>query len=311
MVIYMQFYGSYPVLFKNKKMKNSILILYILFFGCLSANAQTYTGKQKDIDKILKNVAQFSEFVMTGDHEGIANCYTSDGKIFPNNRDIMEGTQTLSEYWKPHEGYSVTYHKVTPSEIRIIKKTAYDYGYYEGETQKPDGSKIQWQGKYVIVWKKVKNDWKIYLDIWNSIEKPQKEKSFEGEAAEVNQVIIDLFDGMRAGDSAKVHRCFMDDVKMLSTFVKKDGEKMVKDGDLKSFLNAIGTPHDEVWNEKIRNTKILIDGHFAQAWTEYGFFVGEKFSHCGVDAFLMIKEEGSWKIIHLADTRRRKGCDWE
>lgn len=150
-------------------MKNSTFLLLFLFFGCLSANAQTYTGKQKDIDKILKNVAQFSEFVMAGDHESIANCYTSDGKIFPNKKDIMEGTQALSDYWKPHEGYSISYHKVTPSEIHIVKKTAYDYGYYEGETLGPDGKKTQWKGKYVIVWKKVKKDWKIYLDIWNSL----------------------------------------------------------------------------------------------------------------------------------------------
>jgi len=54
-------------------------------------------------------------------------------------------------------------------EITIIKKTAYDYGYYEGETIMKDGSSSKWKGKYMIIWKKVGKDWKIYLDIWNSI----------------------------------------------------------------------------------------------------------------------------------------------
>ncbi len=135
--------------------------------------------------------------------------------------------------------------------------------------------------------------------------------SFTTEEAKVHQIIIDLFDGMREGDSAKVHRTFDDRVMMWTSYTNKKGKAILEQGELQKFLDAVGTPHDDVWNEKIRNTKIEIDGNLAQAWTEYGFFVGEKFSHCGVDAFLFSKIDGHWKIISLADTRQRKGCDWE
>ncbi len=150
-------------------LKRIHLLCLFSFLFAFNLSAQTYIGKQKDIDKILKNVAQFSKDVMAGDHEAIAASYTSDGKIFPNKKDILEGTAALEKYWKPGEGWKTTYHKVTPQEIRIVKKTAYDYGYYEGESQGPDGKKSQWKGKYVIVWKKVKKEWKIYLDIWNGM----------------------------------------------------------------------------------------------------------------------------------------------
>jgi hypothetical protein len=43
-------------------------------------------------------------------------------------------------------------------------------------------------------------------------------------------------------------------------------------------------------------------------WADYKFFRGATLSHCGVDHFLLVKEGGSWKIIELADTRRREGC---
>jgi len=135
--------------------------------------------------------------------------------------------------------------------------------------------------------------------------------SFSAEESKVHQVIIDLFDGMREGDSAKVHRTFDDRVMMWTSHTNKEGEAVLKQDKLQGFLDAVGTPHDEIWNEKIRNTKIQIDGNLAQAWTEYGFFIGEKFSHCGVDAFLFSKIDGQWKIITLADTRQREGCDWE
>jgi ketosteroid isomerase-like protein len=31
-----------------------------------------------------------------------------------------------------------------------------------------DGSESAWQGKNVMIWKKVDEEWKMYLDIWNS-----------------------------------------------------------------------------------------------------------------------------------------------
>ena len=114
---------------------------------------------------------------------------------------------------------------------------------------------------------------------------------------------------MREADSSKVRSVFRDDVRMFTSFKTKSGENMLKEGELIDFLNAIGSPHPEIWDEKIWNTIIQIDGNLAQVWTDYTFYVGEKFSHCGVDAFQLIKEENeNWKIINLIDTRRIEGC---
>ncbi|MEO0584930.1 MAG: nuclear transport factor 2 family protein [Bacteroidota bacterium] len=66
------------------------------------------------------------------------------------------------------EGVAITYHKVTPEEIKIIGDEAYDYGYYEGKTKSAERGESSWGGKYVIIWRKVEGEWKIYLDIWNS-----------------------------------------------------------------------------------------------------------------------------------------------
>lgn len=126
----------------------------------------------------------------------------------------------------------------------------------------------------------------------------------------VIKVIEDLFEGMRRGDSAMVASLFHADVRMLTSFRDSSGEPIVKEGSLKTFLKAIGTPHPEVWNEKIWNTEVRIDDDLAQVWTDYAFFIGEKFSHCGVDGFQLVKQtDGAWRIIHLMDTRRKEPCD--
>lgn len=106
---------------------------------------------------------------MDGDVDALVNLYTTDGKIFPNNRMIMAGTSDLKKYWTLPEDVKTLHHKVTPDEIHIENDIAYDYGYYEGKTLTKDQKESAWRGKYLIVWKKVEGDWKIYLDIWNSV----------------------------------------------------------------------------------------------------------------------------------------------
>lgn len=151
-------------------MEKHQLFFALLLLPFLTISAQTYLGKQKDIDQILKNISKFSEYVVAADYDNIAASYTEDGKIFPNRREIIGGTADIRKYWVLPEGVRTVAHKITPVEIRVRGKEAYDYGYYEGTTRRPNGEEVSWRGKYVIIWRKVRKEWKIYLDIWNSID---------------------------------------------------------------------------------------------------------------------------------------------
>lgn len=135
----------------------------------MSAFSQNYEGKQKEIDKILKNIKQFSQHYVDGEIAKLARCYTTDGKLFPSNSDIIEGTEAIEKRWQLKEGTRILSHKATPLEIKVVKDTAYDFGYYEGVSVNAAGEEYPFKGKYVIVWKKVDKDWKIYLDIWNQL----------------------------------------------------------------------------------------------------------------------------------------------
>ncbi|MEI2720897.1 MAG: hypothetical protein V9E87_12310 [Gemmatimonadales bacterium] len=61
-------------------------------------------------------------------------------------------------------------------------------------------------------------------------------------------------------------------------------------------------------DERIYDPEIRIDGGLATVWTFYAFFVGERLSHCGVDAFQLARTSEGWKIIALADSRQTTGC---
>jgi hypothetical protein len=53
---------------------------------------------------------------------------------------------------------------------------------------------------------------------------------------------------------------------------------------------------------------IHVDDGLAMVWVKYSFYLNDKFSHCGVDAFLLARDTAGWKIVSLGDTRRREGC---
>ena len=127
--------------------------------------------------------------------------------------------------------------------------------------------------------------------------------------AEMRKTVDKLFDGMRSGDSAVVRSVFMK-ANAFSTISKNEKDSVIvrSDGDAEGFIKAVGTPHKEVWNEKIYNVKISKDGPMAIVWAPYKFYRGETFSHCGVNVFVMIQTSGGWKIKEITDTRRKSDC---
>ncbi|MDG1330885.1 MAG: nuclear transport factor 2 family protein [Crocinitomicaceae bacterium] len=122
--------------------------------------------------------------------------------------------------------------------------------------------------------------------------------------AEVRAVIDQLFEGMRTGDSTLVREVFHENAELYTTY-KKDDAFQLSMGSIDEFAKAVGTPHDEVWDERISNMVIQVDDGLASAWMEYSFYVGDKFSHKGVNSMVLVDGERGWKIINIADTRRR------
>lgn len=129
------------------------------------------------------------------------------------------------------------------------------------------------------------------------------------EEAAVRKAVTDLFDGMRQSDTARMRAAFAPGAFLQSVMKNREGQVRVMTEPVDSFLHAIARPHTEVYDERIVFETVKIDGELATVWTPYKFYVGEKFSHCGVDAYQLVKLNGQWKIQYLIDTRRRQGCE--
>lgn len=130
----------------------------------------------------------------------------------------------------------------------------------------------------------------------------------QNEPDAVKAVINHLFDGMRESDSSKVAAAFTGDAVMQTIGQNQEGEAIINTGNLDGFLHAVGSPKEELWDEKISSYNVNIDGNLASVWTPYQFYRSGEFSHCGVNSFQLIKKEEGWKIFHIVDTRRQDDC---
>jgi hypothetical protein len=130
----------------------------------------------------------------------------------------------------------------------------------------------------------------------------------QGEERAVMAVVQQLFDGMRARDTAKMRATLHADARLFSTGVK-DSVPTVTIESITRWLGGIpGARPGVLLDERLKNPVVKVDAGLASVWAEYTFYLGDQLSHCGVDTFHLVKTADGWRIIDLADTRRRQGC---
>ena len=134
---------------------------------------------------------------------------------------------------------------------------------------------------------------------------PADASAQHAEEQAVKDVVIKVFDGMRALDTVMMKQTFAPGMRMYG--VGENGQ--IQAMDPSGWLRGIGsTPAGTVIDEVLHDVEVRIDGPLAMVWTYYDLFVGENFLHCGYDAFTLMKTQGEWKIVSVADTRRKEGC---
>ncbi len=112
---------------------------------------------------------------------------------------------------------------------------------------------------------------------------------------------------MRARDSAVVRSVFHPEARLLATG-EREGVPTVQVVPADGFVTAIGSG-DEEWDEPFWDPIVQVQDNLATVWTKYAFFRAGTFSHCGVDTFILVRTEDGWRIVSIADTRQREGCE--
>jgi hypothetical protein len=122
---------------------------------------------------------------------------------------------------------------------------------------------------------------------------------------DVKQVVVTFFKGFHAKDSITMKSVCADKM-ILQSISESSKVTQLKNDSAQDFFRSIATiPNTILYEEKLLDYSIQVDGAMAHVWTPYEFYVNNKFSHKGVNAFTLFKENEQWKIVYLIDTRRK------
>lgn len=116
----------------------------------------------------------------------------------------------------------------------------------------------------------------------------------DAEKDAVLKTVQAFFDTMTAGDVEGARRILQPQGRFHAMRMR-DGKP-----DVRSFTNeeyfAQLQASKQTMRERMWHPEVRVRGLIATVWTPYDFWIDGKFSHCGVDAFDLIKTEEGWKL---------------
>ena len=160
------------------------LALFIVVIAAIPALAHgAKADRRVEEQQIRKRVQQWLEAVKKKDVKAIAGIYTEDGRIMVPNMPSAEGREAVAAVWEKllaTPGISLVF-ETKQIDVAEAGDMACEVGAYTIGFDNPEGGgKLRDKGKYVVVWQKVKGEWQVKTDIFNSdqtapaAEAPQK-----------------------------------------------------------------------------------------------------------------------------------------
>ena len=105
------------------------------------------------------------ELFNKGDFSGIASLYSTDAIALPPGSAMVHGRAAIEAMWKGMAD-QVGDPTLTTADVKPLgPSAAREIGTFTLKTKGPTPQEVT--GKYVVVWEKVGNDWKLTTDIWN------------------------------------------------------------------------------------------------------------------------------------------------
>jgi Domain of unknown function (DUF4440) len=131
----------------------------------------------------------------------------------------------------------------------------------------------------------------------------------KSEAGEALGVVNRLFDAMRAKDAEAMRALFSAEGQLTAT-QRRDGQPSLRVYNGAAFAKLI-VESKGVLKERMYKPETLVSGDLAMVRGRYGFYVDDRFSHCGMNSFHLMRTAGGWKIASAASTIELDGCEPE
>jgi hypothetical protein len=124
---------------------------------------------------------------------------------------------------------------------------------------------------------------------------------------EILRAIDELFAAMAVADTERAARVLLPEGQWVSVRSGDDGAGVVAVTPHRGVLAQLGEARER-WLERYWDPQVMTHGPVAVVWTPYDFHRDGQFSHCGMDAFTLVRTAEGWRIAGATYTVELTGC---
>ncbi|HEX9950855.1 MAG TPA: nuclear transport factor 2 family protein [Rubricoccaceae bacterium] len=126
------------------------------------------------------------------------------------------------------------------------------------------------------------------------------------ETAAVSETTARFFLAMAARDSTALLGLLHPHAVLVA--IGSDGVAHVESESIRAWVQSVARSV-EPWRERfLEAPRVEVNGALATVWARYDFHDGDQFSHCGTDAFQLVRDGGSWRLLVVTFTIESEGC---
>jgi hypothetical protein len=148
----------------------------------------------------------------------------------------------------------------------------------------------------------------IFFSILTTQQSPAPEEKVDP-AKEALAVVTRLFEAMQAKDAEGIRATFVPEGQLAVT-QKRNGQTTVRIVTADAFAKSISEGKG-VYRERMYKPEALVTGDLVTVRGRYGFYVDDRFSHCGLNSFHLMRTQQGWKIVNAASTLEFDECEPE
>ena len=115
--------------------------------------------------EIIEANEGFMKAFNSNNAQALGQVYTKNSKLYPSNSGVISGREAVEDFWEGVFETGISKAKLVTNDVEGFGDTAIEEGnYFLYDT----ANKTLDEGKYLVIWKKVNDQWKYDKDIWNT-----------------------------------------------------------------------------------------------------------------------------------------------
>ncbi|WP_158275500.1 DUF4440 domain-containing protein [Maritimibacter sp. 55A14] len=118
-------------------------------------------------DDIAARNSQFETAFNSGNASGVAALYTPDAVVMPPSAAPIEGREGISALWQSFIDAGAADLHLVRSDLEVLGDTANEAGTLSLTVPDGNGGRATFNGKYIVIWKRLDDVWHLDRDIWN------------------------------------------------------------------------------------------------------------------------------------------------